>query len=105
MSVLPDHEIGKLCRPGVKQPLISPYNHHQLQPASYDLTLGHDFIIFDNYEQTHLDLGNLNDKSPRKLSVTPEIGFTLPPLKFALGVTQEVVWLPDDIAGKLEGKS
>jgi deoxycytidine triphosphate deaminase len=37
--------------------------------------------------------------------VTPEIGFTLHPLKFALGVTMETVWLPDDIAGKLEGKS
>jgi dCTP deaminase len=102
---LPDHEIGKLCRPGVKSPLVFPYDPDQQQPASYDLRLGHDFIVFDNYEQTHLDLGNLDDKSPRKIIVTPEIGFTLHPLKFALGVTLETVWLPDDIAGKLEGKS
>jgi dCTP deaminase len=105
MTVLPDHEIGKLCRPGVKSPLIFPYDADQQQPASYDLALGHDFIVFDNYEQTHLDLGDLHDKSPRKLIVTPEQGFTLHPLKFALGVTQEVVWLPDDIAGELMGKS
>jgi dCTP deaminase len=105
VTVLPDHEIGKLCRNGVKQPLVFPYERTQQQPASYDLRLGHDFIVFDNYEQTHLDLGDLNDKSPRKIIVTPEIGFTLHPLKFALGVTMETVWLPDDIAGKLEGKS
>jgi dCTP deaminase len=102
---LPDHEITKLCRHGVRSPLVFPYDPTQQQPASYDLTLGHEFIVFDNYEQTHLDLGALNDKSPRKIIVTPEMGFTLHPLKFALGVTQETVWLPDDIAGKLEGKS
>lgn len=105
MSGLPDHEIAKLCRPGVKQPLVYPYDPEHQESASYDLTLGHDFIVFDNYEQTHLDLGNLDDKSPRKLVVTPDQGFTLHPLKFALGVTQETVWLPDDVSGKLEGKS
>ncbi len=102
---LPDHEIAKLCRPGVVRPLVYPYDADRQQPASFDLRLGHEFIVFDNYEQTHLDLGNLNDRSPRKIIVTPEMGFTLHPLKFALGVTMETIWLPDDIAGKLEGKS
>jgi dCTP deaminase len=105
MSILPDHEIRMLCRDEALHPLVVPFNEKLVQPASYDLRLGHEFIVFDNYEQTHLDLGNLNDKSPRKIVVTPETGFTLHPLKFALGVTLETVWLPDYIAGKLEGKS
>jgi dCTP deaminase len=99
---LADHQIAELCR---DKQLVSPYNPHHLQPASYDLRLACDFIVFDNYSQTHLDLGKLDDKSTRKLSVTPEMGFILHPLKFALGVTMETVHLPDDIAGKLEGKS
>jgi len=105
MTVLPDHEIRKLCRGGVTCPLIAPFDNDQVQPASYDLRLGDEFIVFDNFEQTHLDLGDLNDKSPRMVVPDPDKGFVLHPLKFALGVTVETVWLPDYVAGKLEGKS
>ena len=105
MSTLPDHEIRMLCRSSADRPLVEPFNDHLVQPASYDLRLANEFIVFDNYEQTHLDLANLDDRSPRMIVPDDRKGFTLHPLKFALGVTIETIWLPPSIAGKLEGKS
>jgi len=35
--LLPDHEIRRLCQQNL---MLSPYNEEQLNPASYDVTLG-----------------------------------------------------------------
>jgi dCTP deaminase len=68
----------------------------QFQPASFDLRLGTHFKIIRNVMFEYLDA--LRDPE--------EVGrFVLQPTEFALGCTLEYYKLPNDIAGRLEGRS
>ena len=40
--LLPDHEIRRLCQ---RNSLLSPFNEEQLNPASYDVTLGTQIMV------------------------------------------------------------
>lgn len=85
--------------------LIKPFNPERVQPASYDLALGNDFIVFDAHDQLYIDLANPHDESSRKVSRTQQEGLTLHPGEFVLGVTEERVTIPDNLVARLEGKS
>lgn len=101
MSVLSDRDIHKLCGHGV----VDPYFIDNVQPASIDLSLGEEFIVFDKHEQKFLDLKDVKDDSARKVHKTADEGFTLHPGEFVLGVTLERVNMPNDIVARIEGKS
>jgi dCTP deaminase len=40
--LVPDHEIRRLCK---QHSMLSPYNEEQLNPASYDVTLGGQIMV------------------------------------------------------------
>jgi dCTP deaminase len=84
-------------RPGMVDPA-------QIQPTSVDLCLGNQFRTLRDQARTHV--------STRILDVPTdlyEVGgaqpYMLRPGGFVLATTEEAVWLPDDIAGRIEGKS
>lgn len=100
MTVLPDHMLLYMG-----SDLVEPFDSEMVQPASIDLCLGEEFIVFDAHEQVCIDLDNPTDGSGRKVRRTPEQGFVLHPGEFILAVTNESIKLPNNIMARLEGKS
>lgn len=107
MTLLPDHMIAAFCRPhgGVYPSLIEPFDENRLQPASHDLTLGNEFILFDDLRISAIDLSNPPKDAGRKMKISDKDGILLKPMEFVLGVTREVISLPPNVAGRLDGKS
>src|SRR3982751_894198 len=92
MSILPDTEIIELClHSNGRAPLIAPFDAERVQPASYDMMLGNEFIIFDLIPFQVIDLANPPKVVGSKVNVADDEYITLMPGKFILGVTQE--WL------------
>jgi dCTP deaminase len=84
---------------------LEPYDATLLQPSSVDLRLDRYFRTFQNHRYTHIDPATEQDDLTMPVEVDPEEPFVLHPGEFVLGSTYEVISLPDDIAGRLEGKS
>jgi dCTP deaminase len=101
MSVIPDHILYKMG-----PSLVDPFVAANVQPASIDLRLGNDFIVFDDYEGMYIDLGEpaITDQS-RRVVKSHEDGFVLHPGEFVLGCTMERVTIPNNIVARLDGKS
>src|SRR5256885_3144113 len=76
-----------------------------LQPSSIDVRLARYFRVFDNSRYTHIDPAVQQDELTTLVQPQGEDPFVLHPGEFVLGSTLEVVTLPDDLAGRLEGKS
>lgn len=98
--LLPDHEIRTLCK---ERALVFPFYEKNVQPASIDVTLGTEFRIFEPHDDRCIDLADPVDITKRVIA--GESGFVLHPGEFALGVTEEVVTMPDDLVARIEGKS
>lgn len=91
-------------------PLVNPRT--QLGPSSLDLHLGTDLIVTKNFSTTHIDLTAGKEATrmqTREYSDPRSVGasgaFVLHPGEFTLASTLEFIRLPDDIAGRLEGRS
>jgi dCTP deaminase len=70
-----------------------------------DLRLGREFRVFRNYRLPSIDpkqdLANLTELE----TIDDETPFVLHPGEFVLAVTMERVEIPNDIVGRLDGKS
>ncbi len=84
---------------------LEPYDPTLLQPSSVDLRLDRFFRTFVNHRYTHIDPATQQDDLTKSVEVEPDDPFVLHPGEFVLGSTYEVITLPDDVAGRLEGKS
>lgn len=81
-----DHQIQDQV---TKNLLIQPYNENQLNPASYDVTLGQSIKIEDS-------LGEWKEIS---------LPYDLEPGEFILGVTREWFNIPDNMEAQFQLKS
>jgi dCTP deaminase len=61
--------------------------------------------VFQNHRYAHIDPAQEQDELTAMVEPAGEEPFILHPGEFVLGSTWEVVTLPDDLAGRLEGKS
>jgi dCTP deaminase len=79
----------------------------QIQPASVDLRLGHEFLVYRPAQVTVLDPRVPADiaASMERVEVSPEQAFVLHPGDFALGTTIERVKMPSDLVGVVDGRS
>jgi dCTP deaminase len=82
----------------------------QLQPASIDLRLGPEIVVFRREVESVLDLlssqgEEVTSRLSQRMSVDRSQGFVVHPGDFILATTYESVKLPGDIAARLEGKS
>ena len=84
---------------------LEPYDAEMIQPSSLDVRLDRYFRVFENHRYPHIDPAVEQAELTRLVEAEGEEPFILHPGEFVLGSTFEVVSLPDDIAGRLEGKS
>ena len=104
--ILSDRDILARLKRGdlVVEPLDEP--DVQVQPASVDLRLGHDFLVFRNPHIPYIDPRGPSSESYTEAIAIPEGGvFILHPGEFALGSTYERVRIPPDLVAKVEGRS
>ena len=85
--------------------VLEPYDLNMIQPSSVDVRLDRLFRTFENHKYAHIDPAENQPELTREVAVEGQDPFILHPGEFVLGSTYEVISLPDDIAGRLEGKS
>ncbi len=84
---------------------IDPYEPGLIQPSSLDVRLDRWFRVFNNSRYTHIDPSAQQDDLTTLIEAQSDEPFVLHPGEFVLGSTLELLTLPDDLAGRLEGKS
>jgi dCTP deaminase len=85
--------------------VLDPWDETLVQPSSIDVRLDRFFRVFNNSQYTHIDPAQQQDDLTTLVEPSGDDPFVLHPGEFVLGSTLEVVSLPDDLAGRLEGKS
>lgn len=101
--ILNDLEIRRRCQ---TENLVVPYAKENIQPASIDLRLGNEFVTFTTHSSP-LDVARRQEdliEDTRSYTIKSEF-INLNPSTFMLGVTAETVSMPDDLVGRVEGKS
>jgi deoxycytidine triphosphate deaminase len=84
---------------------LDPYEPDLIQPSSIDVRLDRYFRVFENHRYPHIDPAVEQPDLTRLVQTEGEDPFVLHPSEFVLASTYEIVTLPDDIAGRLEGKA
>jgi len=84
---------------------IEPYEPGNVQPSSVDVRLDRFFRVFNNSKYTHIDPKLQQDELTSLVEVEEGDAFVLHPGEFVLASTLEKFTLPDNLAGRLEGKS
>jgi len=84
---------------------VDPFDLEMIQPSSLDVRLDRFFRVFENHKYSVIDPSVEQGELTREVEVAPHEFFVLHPGEFVLASTYEVISLPDDIAGRLEGKS
>jgi deoxycytidine triphosphate deaminase len=84
---------------------LDPYAPELVQPSSVDVRLDRYFRVFENHRYPHIDPATEQSDLTRLVETEGEDAFVLHPGEFVLGSTFEVVSLPADVAGRLEGKA
>jgi dCTP deaminase len=79
----------------------------QIQPASVDLRLGNEFLVYRPSQVAVLDPREPATISAamERVEVAAEQAFVLHPREFALGTTVEQVRMPADLVGMVDGRS
>src|SRR5919199_3630830 len=85
--------------------VVDPWDAELVQPSSVDVRLDRYFRAFNNSQYTHIDPALQQDDLTTLVEPKGDDPFVLHPGEFVLGSTLETVTLPDDLAGRLEGKS
>src|ERR1700684_1664984 len=84
---------------------IDPFDDTLVQPSSIDVRLDCMFRVFNNTRYTHIDPAQQQDELTSLVEPVDGEPFVLHPGEFVLGSTLELITLPDELAGRLEGKS
>ncbi len=85
--------------------VLDPFDAGMVQPSSVDVRLDKYFRVFENHRYPHIDPADEQPDLTRMVEPADDEPFILHPGEFVLASTYEVVTLPDDVAGRLEGKS
>lgn len=104
--LLSDHDILERLEDGSIE--IDPINDldQQLQPATFDVRLSNEFLVFNADAIDHIDPRTTDPSEYIEHVEVPEgEAFMLAPGDFVLGSTVERVSLPDDVLSILGGRS
>ena len=105
--ILSDRDIKQYIKE--KKIIINPEPDFskQLGPCSLDLHLGNSFKTFRPTQYPYLDLKRKTNFEEIMEEVKVEEGapFIIQPKEFVLAVTQEEIILPDNLMGRLDGRS
>jgi dCTP deaminase len=84
---------------------IDPFDPALIQPSSIDVRLGSKFLVFRNTKRAYIDVKQPADDLMELIEVGHDEPMFLHPHEFVLGSTVERVRIPDDLVGRLEGRS
>jgi len=101
--ILSDTDIQKELDSG--RVVVDPLDEGAIQPASVDVRVGDTFRVFANHRRSVIDVRTPMDDLTEPVEASEDNPFILHPGEFVLGSTLEVVELPDDLVGRVEGKS
>ena len=101
--ILSDTDIRKAMKLG--EIIIDPFDEKCLQPASVDLHLGKDFLIFEKNSSYLIDPKKPLDDMMKPVEISDHRPFILHPGEFALGMIYETTGVNGSMVGRLEGKS
>ena len=101
--LLSDHDIKAEIESGRVK--LDPLEPKLIQPASIDVRIDRYFRVFENHRYPHIDPAIEQPDLTRLVEPAVDEPFILHPGEFVLASTYEVITLPDDVAGRLEGKS
>jgi len=101
--VLSDRDIKKWIRDGKLK--IEPFDKEMVQPSSVDLHLGNEFLMYDSHSQTIIDVRKDVSSLMKKVVMEENKPLILHPREFVLATSTEKICLPDNLVGRLEGKS
>lgn len=85
--------------------IIRPLGDGCVQPASVDLHLDRNILVFRNNRVPYIDVRQTNDRLTDMVTMGDDDPFMLHPGEFVLGSTLEHVEVPADLVARLEGKS
>jgi len=79
----------------------------QIQPASVDLRLGEEFVVYKLPHVACIDTADpdTTEGYTETVTVDEDEGYILHPGEFVLGSTHERVRIPDDLVARVEGRS
>ena len=102
--ILSDRSIREELAAGRIQ--LDPFDESLVQPASVDVRLDRYFRVFLNHTMPVIDVKKDLEELTRLVEIDgDDDAFVLHPGEFVLGSTLERVSLPDDLVGRVEGKS
>lgn len=100
---LSDRDIKKSLKKG--EIIIKNFDPKRLQPASYDVLLGNDFLLFDRHQMGVIDPKENQAQSMTKIHVADDEAFILHPHEFALAVTRDFFGVNESLCCHIMGKS
>lgn len=105
--VLSDRDIRTALEQGRIKITPSPDLDKQLGSISVDFRLGNTFMVFEHSKFSYIDPRqpqSIGD-AMRTITVEDDDAFIMQPGDFALASTKEILELPDNLLGRLEGRS
>lgn len=100
---LSDRDIKKSLKKG--EVIIKDFDPARLQPASYDILLGNNFLLFDRHTMGVIDPKETQDQYMRKIVVPDGEAFILHPHEFVLAVTRDYFGVNANLCCHIMGKS
>lgn len=85
--------------------VVDPLDESAVQPSSIDLRLDCRFRVFRHTFYTHIDPKERQEDLTELVTIAAGDSFILHPGEFVLGNTMEFISIPNDLVGRLEGKS
>ena len=85
--------------------VINPLEEGCIQPASVDLNLDRNLLVFRNNKIPYIDVRASSERLTDMVTMADDDPFMLHPGEFVLGSTLEHVEVPSDLVARLEGKS
>ena len=85
--------------------VIDPLGEGCIQPASVDVHLDRQLLVFRNSRRPYIDIRQEMNDLTETVEVEGDQPFMLHPGEFVLASTLENIVVPDDLVARLEGKS
>ena len=105
--MLSDRDIKRYLKE--KKIVITPFPDlsTQLGSCSVDLRLGNTFRVFEHSKYPYIDPfeKNIGEQVTRQIVIDKKEAFIIQPGDFVLATTVEYIEIPDDLTGRLEGRS
>lgn len=85
--------------------VIDPFEPTLVQPSSVDVRISNLFRVFRNHSAGVIDVKVDQTQLTELVEIGDDEAFMLHPGEFVLGSTLERIGVPDDLVGRVEGKS